>query len=356
LHSASHKYYTSRMTKVKPTTKEQLIYYLINNVSLGTYDRRFLSNLESMFLTNNRPLTTNQADLLNKIVHRYSRQLAKYELSANELVTLPWTKQPVESLPQFTETHLILVDDELILRSPYKSTFVKDFKKLDIQGKWEHDDRLWRIPASTHTLKVVKNCIEKHYSKINYCEDISSALDTISHLDTANSWKPTYVYTNGNFLVSCANEYLLEAIRDIAFDLTLDTLARLVAYGITIDQTVIDKFKEKFIEDEILFASDFTSKIEMNDSTLGSMLVKLKPDIVLFSEYISGARAYLNTVKRYLSDNNMNFADVSFNKTVDVTKYDYVILVESGISIKQQSLPYVGKSVQIVVSKPITIK
>lgn len=344
------------MSKVKPTTKEQLIYYLISNVSLGTYDRRFLSNLESMFLTNNRPLTTNQADLLNKIVYRYSRQLAKYELSAGELIALPWNKQPIESLPQFTETHLILVDDELILRSPYKGAFVKDFKKLDIQGKWEHDDRLWRIPASTHTLKVVKDCIEKHYTKINYCDNLTSLMQSLESFNDCGSWKPTYKYTNGTFIVSCVNEYLLNAIRDVPFEITLETLAKLVAYGISIDDSVLNKFREKFTDSEINFASSFTSKIEMGDSELGSMLTSLKPDIVLFSEYISGARAYLNSVKKYLSENGMKFSDVSYNKIVDVTQYNYVILVESGISIKQQSLPYVDKSVQIVVSKPITIK
>ena len=60
------------MSKVKPTTKEQLIHYLLHNVSLGTYDNRFLTNIETNFIGAGKPVTSNQSDLLTKITFRYS--------------------------------------------------------------------------------------------------------------------------------------------------------------------------------------------------------------------------------------------------------------------------------------------
>jgi hypothetical protein len=343
------------MSKVKPSTKEQLIFYLIGHISLGTYDRRFLVNLESMHLIKHRPLTTNQADLLNKIIHRYSRQLARHEISANEAIALPWTNPPIESLPQFTETHLILVDDELILRSPYKGAFIKDFKKLEIQAKWEHDDRFWRIPASTHTLKEVKTCIEKHYSTVNYSEELQAMFAELQPLANAKCWTPTYKYVNGNFYITPINQHILDAIENIPFDIELSTLSRLMAVGIEIDLTAKTKFKEKFTDNEIDFASSFTSKIDLDDPILGDMILALKPDIVLFSDYLAGAKMYLNSVKNYLSNKKIHVSNVSYSKIADVEKYNFAVLVESGTTLKQQSLPYVSKSIQVVNSKPINL-
>lgn len=343
------------MTKVKPSTKEQLIFYLIGNISLGTYDRRFLVNLESMHLVKHRPLTTNQSDLLNKIIHRYARQLSRHEISANDAIALPWTNPPIESLPQFTETHLILVDDELILRSPYKAAFIKDFKKLEIQAKWEHDDRFWRIPASTHTLKEVKICIEKHYAVVNYSDELNTMFNQISPYTNKETWAPTYKYVNGNFLIASVNQHILDAIEHVPFDIELSTLSRLVAAGIEIDYTVKSKFKEKFTDTEIIFASSFNSKIDLDDPNLSDMILALDPDIVLFSDYLSGAKLYLNSVKNYLTSKSVSVSTISYSKIADVAQYRFAVLVESGTTIKQQSLPYVSKSIQVVNSKPIIL-
>lgn len=343
------------MTKVKPSTKEQLIFYLIGNISLGTYDRRFLVNLESMHLIKHRPLTTNQSDLLNKIINRYSRQLAKHEISVNEAIALPWTNPPIKSLPQFTETHLILVDDELILRSPYKSAFIKDFKKLEIQAKWEHDDRFWRIPANTHTLKEVKTCIEKHYDVVNYSDELIELFNKIAPYANGKTWSPTYKYINNNFIIAPVNQHILDAIEDIPFDIELSTLSRLVAAGINIDYTVKLEFKKKFTDDEINFASSFNSKIDLDDPSLGEMILALKPDLVLFSDYLAGAKLYLNTVKNYLNAKAVPVTTVSYSKIADVEQYKFSVLVESGTTIKQQSLPYVSKSIQVVNSKLIIL-
>lgn len=344
------------MSKVKPTTKEQLIFFLINNINLGTYDKRFLSNLESMYLINQKPLTTNQSDLLNKIIYRYSRQLAKYELGSDEVANLPWARSPIPSLPKYTETFLISVDDELILRTPYKNNFIKDFKKLAVNAKWEHDDRFWRIPANAYTLKLVTTCIEKHYENVNYCEELSESLQNIKKLSNDICWSPTFKYVNGNFFVYAINDSLYHAIQHIPFEIELTTLARLVYCGISIDSSVKEKFKEKFEESEINFASEFTSKIDVGDSNLGNLISLLQPDLVLFSEYITSYKLYLMSVKDSLREKNIDSITVSFTNKVDVSNYNFVVLVESGMSLNHKTLPYTAKSIQITNSKPIFIK
>lgn len=344
------------MSKVKPSTKEQLIHYLLGNISLGTYDKKFLVNLETSYLIPKKPLTSNQANLLEKIIVRYKRQLAKQEISSEEAIQLPWTRQPVPSLPEFTETHLLLVDDELILRCPYKSAFLKDFKKLDIHGKWESEDRLWRIPANTYSLKTVKQCIEKHYDKINYCEFIVDILKPLEEFSVEDTWNPTLKFINGIFYVVAITPALNTALDDLSFDIDLANLARFVAKGIEIDQSVIDKYKETYTEKQIQFAIDLMVKMDIGDNDLIDLLAVLKPDLIVFSEYISSVKPFFNVVKEKLTMYNMRLMTQTYAQVVDISGYDYIIAVESGLSLKHQMIPYVSKLVQVVNSKPIIIK
>jgi hypothetical protein len=150
------------MIKMVPTSKESLIYYLIHNISLGTYDQKFLHNLVSLNVTKNHPVTTNQAELLDKIVSRYKKQLAKKELDVNELLKLEWNTKPILSSPQFTQAYLSLGEGKIILHSPYKSEFVKEFKRIE-NVSWHRDEKFWSAPANEYMLKLVnENSLRYH--------------------------------------------------------------------------------------------------------------------------------------------------------------------------------------------------
>ncbi len=110
------------MTKVKPKTKEQVIYFLISNISLGTYDKRFLSNLESMNVVAKKPLTTNQATLFEKIMYEGGQSSSFIEPK------LHLTYYPGVTFKKY-KTYNIYRADEI---------FAKDLKidmvNLDVQG------------------------------------------------------------------------------------------------------------------------------------------------------------------------------------------------------------------------------
>ena len=146
--------------KAKPSTKEQLIYFLYNHISLGTYDKKFINNLVTMYVATMKPVTTNQSDLLDKITLRYERQLRKEQLDANEMVKLPWNINPVDSLPKFTDAHIQINDDVIEVRSPFKSEFIKQFKELPTT-KWDRETKTWYVNASEQTLKKTIELISK---------------------------------------------------------------------------------------------------------------------------------------------------------------------------------------------------
>jgi hypothetical protein len=350
------------MSKVSPTTKEQLVYFLITNISLGTYDRRFLINIENLNLSASKPLTSNQASLLDKIVQRYQRQLEKHSLALGTMLNLPWKQQPVASLPMYTETHLMLVDDELILRSPYNNAFIKDFKKLFTASKWSSEDRFWRIPANSFTLKRVVESIEKHFDTVNYCEQLTAMFLATTPLENCKYWTPTFKFVNGNFYVMGTNEPLQAAIAHIPYEVELEILSRLVSHGITIDTSVIDRFKENFTEHSVLFAASFNTSVEEDDDNFIPNLVSLKPDLVVFDEYTTSPRAYFNSIKKGLNEYGVEYAELTFHTQLNSTTTggNFTILVGSGINFNFSKdlipIPSINKFVKVVNSKPVNIK
>ncbi len=347
------------MTKVKPKTKEQVIYFLISNISLGTYDKRFLSNLESMNVVAKKPLTTNQATLFEKIILRYARQLQKLEISSESLINLPWTLEPIPSLPQFTEAHLILDNSTLVLSSPYKKDFINDLRKSDVNGKWNREERLWTIPASPFSLKLLKKDLEKHYGKVNYCDEIKKLLSDVEVYKNYKYWDPTFTYINGNFYLIATSENLISQTSNIPFETELHTIAHLIRYGITIDDSVIEKFKEKFTEEEIQFALSAENSIEYNDTSIVEKLVKLKTDCVFIKSFTTFSKDYTSSIRESLRTHNIKYKEFSFSEDLNpsLRKCKYPVIIFVGGSMRGSSLPStVAKIINCVNSNPVNIK
>lgn len=347
------------MIKVVPNTKEQLIHFMLNNISLGTYDKKFLSNIESINLTNHRPLTSNQVILFEKIIKRYKRQIEKLEVSVDDLIKLPWNLAPIESSPQFTEVHLLLVDNELVLRSPYKKDFVTEFRKLDINPTWQAEDRFWLITASTHNLKVVKKCLEKHYSKINYCEKITKMIEDVKVYEDCKYWDPTLVYRNGNYYVYGITSSLNEVVQHIDINMNLSTLSTISQHGISIDDTVVTQFEEQYGRHNIDFAINDKVSVEYDDPSLITNLLTLGTDFVLLMERQGNLR-YFEPIKSLLKTHHIKYE--SYYSHASASQYyknfNFPIIITFG-SYHTGDNWLIGsfkKAVYLTSSKPIILK
>jgi len=345
--------YNATMLKVIPSTKEQLIHFMISYISLGTYDKKFLNNLQLLNLVLGKPLTTNQADLLNKIVLRYFKQFSKLEIDANSMVALPWEKDPIPSLPEYTEAHLTLTDDSMILRSPYKKEFLSEFNKMGTYGVWHKDEKYWSIPANTFTLKSVTSLLEKHYQKINYCEKISAILADIKSYANYGYWDPTYTF-NGRYLIKGINESLNNAINHITFDGELITLSRLVRYGINIDASVIDEYLIKYDSDFVDFAKDHKYTVEYGDMSIIDKIISIFPDRVVFGINSNQSVDYFNTLKHKLVLNGITCNTLAPNEYLDLNHKEYIIRISD--KMFSQTTPVIAKTLNVVNSSPINIK
>ena len=356
------------MSKVKPTTKEQLVYFLLQNISLGTYDNRFLTNLQQWFVIK-KPITTNQATLLDKIIERYSRQLRKKEIDAQEMVKLPWGVEPIESLPEYTDAFCTIKDGIVEIRSPYKKEFITDIKETELHLDWNKDTKIWSAPFCEATLKHFIDCLDKHYHIVHYCPETAKIINTMAEYESATNWDPTYVRTNSyNYLIASINDSLSEAIKDIPLDLDPSTLTRLTSHGIAISQDVINDAVEEMWNTEyahkvIDFAVTDNPIVSYSDiPELGNYLSDIKCDFVLMLEsFTHTVSKQVPLIQEILDFHKIPYKhlDKRMNKDeINMDQYEYPVILNLSLWGMSYSGTKLGASKTVFLGNntPVKIK
>lgn len=348
------------MLKVVPTSKESLIYYLINNISLGTYDQKFLHNLVSLNVTKNHPVTTNQSDLLDKIVSRYRKQLAKKELDVDVLLKLEWNTKPVLSSPQFTQAYLSLSDDQIILHSPYKSEFVKDFKKIE-NVSWHRDEKFWSAPANEYMLKLVNEKVKQHYNTINYCPEITEILNTLQiHESSRLVWNPTLACINNRLYILASNRHVQDAIKDIGLELNLYTIAKMTHYGIDVDDSVYKELNKIYSIEEINYACDRDITFEHQVEPIIRFITTMNVDFVILHIWYGGAENFMTDLMNQLKVRNIRYVVHHKNHSIatvdDIKNYKLPISISNfGYIGNDKTTEVVAKHIRLVNSTPIIL-
>lgn len=361
LTSVCHKYYTNRMTKVKPTTKEQFIDYMVKYISLGTYDRRFLDSLVSMNLVSNKPVTSNQAELLNTITKRYHRQLAKQELDSKEMIELKWTLAPIASLPQFTQAFISIEDDVITLRSPYKKEFVSSLRSLDLMD-WNKEERTWTAPATESILRDVINLTENNYPDVNYCPIVANIIDELAEYETIKYWNPTLTRINGNLYIVACNANLMKALENVPIDLSFSCLAKLTQMGIDVSQDLIAEIYDS-MEDgdraikEITFALDPTPFIdEFNYSVIIDRLKMIQADMVVLVGWYVTNKSHVMELGNLLKANGIPHVMIKRSEDMTIDPRDYNMPVKLELGISTVSSKHMAKNIRLVNSNPVEYK
>lgn len=343
--------------KAKPTTKEQLVYFLHNHISLGTYDKKFINNLIVMYVTPSNPTTTNQSHLLDKIILRYARQLRKEEIDANEMVNLPWGTSPVESSPKYTEAYVEINNEVIEIRSPFKSEFIKQFKELTT-ARWDKDTKVWYINASEKNLKSALELVRGHYEKVNYCPQIAETLNIIEAYKDVRYWNPTLVKVNGLLYIVAINNSLNEAIKDIPLDDNLPTLARLSFHGVTISRSVLNDISKDITDEQISFATERNLTFEYDPIALSANITAIGADYVLLREWNVLDKTISSAFKERLEQKGIKVVilDRRDKPTIEEIKEAKMPVMVSGYSFYTSLSEMFAKNIGLTNNKPIIIK
>ncbi len=249
------------------TNKEQLLYFFLQGkISLSQYDYKFMANLQTLIQNNSR-VTSNQADLFDKLISKYKKQLVRQGLVKEELKELPWKTMIVESTTEYTGAVVLLRDDELNIRVPFNKSFISEFRNVrNNTFEWSKETKTYFSPFGTSALKVAYTTLPKFFSTVRYDDDLQTIIDELKRYEGL-IWNPTLTKYNGELLVTAINPILAELIKDTELNLEPQMIFNLTRMGITIDS---DLYKDS---EKLKFAANLVYEVELSDveNTIGWM-------------------------------------------------------------------------------------
>lgn len=314
------------------TTKEHLVYFMqCGMMRLSRYDLKFLQNL--MTMTNqNKTLTTNQTELFEKLVKKYSRQLLKHGITATKLSTITWETKIISSDPQFTEAYISIHENTILFRSPFNKKFINKFAKTEPNSfKWNKEEKIYRSPYSANALKFLVNIAHEFYPKVNYCEATSNKITEFKKYDNGY-WNPTLVKVNDYYLIAATNQYIDVAIKDITLSSDPRCLSMLAWFGIDIDPSIIDN------NSLLQFSSKYLTEADVKDiSTFIEYLINIGCNQVL----IHGPG--IVQVREKLQNANIQIKTNSFANSMVTEDCENTVLIVTRTLLQSSDSPLVSK-------------
>jgi hypothetical protein len=303
-------------------------------------------------ITSKKYVTSNQANLLEKIILKYERQFAKHELNATHLVSLPWHAEILESSHSYTDAFITIDGNLIYFRSPYNKQFITDFKNQSLNlFKWNSEIKRYEGEYSTTSLNVLASIVPKYFNTVNYCEETTRLLSTVTQYDSTLCWEPTLVSINGNFFITAVNSHLAEAIKDIELNCSTRTLATLASYGIKVHNSLL-------LSEHEIFASTYAPLVEVTE--INNLVVWLK-ELGCDYVYISGGNSLSRIIRSLVTElntNNIPHGVVTYrDRPLDASQFKFPVIVRftrtGNVDVEPKRI---AKLITMVNSEPIDIK
>jgi hypothetical protein len=224
--------------------KEQLLYFFLQGkISLSQYDYKFMANLQTMIQNNSR-VTSNQADLFDKLISKYKKQLSKNGFVKEELKALTWKTLVVESTPEYTGATVSLYDNDLVIKVPFNKQFISAFRMINNNSfEWSKEFKYYTSPFSTNALKIAHTVLPNFFNTIRYSDELSSVIDELDKLKDF-VWNPTLTNINGRPFVIASNSTLGELINNMDIKLDPKSLFKISQMHISIDPSLYENDKK----------------------------------------------------------------------------------------------------------------
>ena len=335
---------------IELNNKEQLIYYMVANLRLSRYDIRFLQNLEKISSVKKR-ITSNQVELVDKLIEKYERQFVKNQMFIKELSKLPWKTLVVETTDEYTSAHIGILNDNLILKTPYNKAFITAFRNLSQSSfVWDNINKYYIADLSTFSLKLAFRITAIFFNEIRFSDNVKKILNQQEYYKDVKYWTPTLVCVNGNYMIACTNKALDESIKHITLNTELITLAELVRYGIQIDESILQTDEERF-------AGSYNPKIELNNiCDIVPWLQNIKCDYVSVSGIgLSTNLKFKNDLKQSLEKAGIQYNDAGrFASHMNLSKYKFPVIVK--FKLISEDYTNVAKVIDVVNSQPVNLE
>lgn len=324
--------------------KEDVLKYMLSGyVHLSKKDYGFFSNVKYQ-IQQNKPITSNQNKLFDKLLLKYKRQLQKLGHDSIIFQDLNWNHTIVESEQHYLNAKINIADNNIVIKAPFNTQFVSTFRKEASNiFTWDKKDRAYIGEYNTYSLKIAIQYVNKFYDSVKYCVQVENLLEQIQPYVNCKYWAPTLIKLNDNFYIVAANSIVMDAISNINLSDDPKILYILSQYGIHIDESVSNGNKIL----EIAGTYDTVIDLEYFDSFC-KILNLLEVDHVFTARDVVYNKNISNEIKIKLLDHGITCS--SINVTNNAT----------GILIKNTNvINYNTKKIQKVItltnSRPIKV-
>lgn len=329
-------------------SKDKLLsYFLSGHIKLSEYDYRFMANLYSMTEKNNT-ITSNQNDLFSRLISKYSRQLAKSNLTQEKLAGLEWTFPVIPSSTEYTSAYLYLENDMLNLRSPFNKNFIAHFNKVDNNSfRWNKERKVYTSEFSTLALKNAYDSMHKFYKSVRYCKVLA---DIIAELEKNDGllFNPTLKLINDRVYLLAANEFVCAAAEKIGFNIDINTIYKLSQLGIDMDSSITDNRKELEFASQYYYSHDMTEL-----ETLAEYLDNIDNCKIVLGR---GIRYQEKQQIEYLTKHIKNVHTQMINLMQDAKPEDNFVMLQLGAKPSSYMHSRINKIVTLTDSRPVKIK
>ena len=332
-------------------TREHLVYFMQCGVlRLGRNDLKFVQNINTN-IVQNKPVTSNQVKLFNKLVDKYSRQLKAHGINEDKVNKLDWQCKVISSEPFFTDATISLKDGNIYLRSPYNRNFINAVRNdSNSTFIWNKLTKRYESVFSTVALKFIVNHTHKFYKDVNYCPYTTELLNKICKYNEEDIWEPTLIKINNNYYIASINESLSDAVKHIPLSNDIRSLDELSRHGVKVHKSVINNDKR------LEFLSNYKVTVELSDiEDVVSWLAELNCSTVYFSGTIKLKNEFF---EKFKTQNVFSMNKFIKDKTVvPSSDKNYSVLIKlSGYFPSSMHQIDVMKIIEIKNSEPIDIK
>lgn len=220
-----------------------------------------------------KQITSGQAELFDKLLHKYKKQFATNGYTVDELATLTWKCVVVQSLPKYTNANVDWDDsvNKMTIRVPFKKEFISNFRKemttffpIDDYGPidnsqpwiWNSERKRYEADPSTSSLKLAYNILPQYFTTV-YHNEVKDVIDELEQ--TKVEYKdPTLVLTNGQYTVVKSNSILDGLLAGVTLDNSTKCLYRMSQLGIKVDKAIIND------DPKLEFAANYITEVEVD--------------------------------------------------------------------------------------------
>jgi hypothetical protein len=329
------------------TSKDQLAHYMINgHLHLSKKDYGFFNNIKSI-VHDNKPVTSNQNKLFDKLLTKYQRQLHKLNFNVKELTSLPWKVEVLESKQEYLDAYISIDNDIITIRSPFNNKFIQLFRKIALnEFVWDKVKRIYTAPLSTYQLRIAIDAITTCYEDVVYCDNVKSILNEVEEYNNIKYWQPTLVKINNNFYIVATNSSLNDSIKHIELNDDPKTFYLLSQYGVIVHKDLLtDKYKK--------FSAEYITQIDTTDlHCLSDYLYQLNVECVFTSRDLVYSKELSNDLKLSLLDKGIICKPA---KELDHTNNSVLLKTNSSWTTISNLKKY-DKIIHLTNSRPVKVK